>query len=240
VTLKKIRYLKVEFSGEIAGYEVPAFRGAMIDKVGRDHVLYHNHLDDNKFLYRYPLIQYKRNGKCPMLLCIEEGVDEVHEFFQNKDWSINISGRTIDMKIQRLDMKQFNMQVWDKSFYYKIYNWIGLNSEGYIEYESTESMADRIILLEKKLTGNILAFAKGIGWTVDKEIQVKILDVTHTKTVKHKNHKMLAFDVAFKSNVFLPKDIGLGKNVSIGFGMVRGIRTPERAEKKLELPTEEK
>ena len=56
--MEKLKFLRVQFDTEIAPYEIPAFRGAIASKVGRDSVLYHNHLDDKTFRYGYPLIQY--------------------------------------------------------------------------------------------------------------------------------------------------------------------------------------
>lgn len=34
---------------------------------------------------------------------------------------------------------------------------------------------------------------------------------------------MMGFDIRFKSNVSLPDYIGLGKGVSIGFGMIKRL-----------------
>jgi len=38
---------------------------------------------------------------------------------------------------------------------------------------------------------------------------------------------MLAFNIEFKTNVFLPNFIGLGKGVSIGFGTIKQIYQKE-------------
>jgi hypothetical protein len=57
--MKTIRLLRVEFDAPLKPYEVPAFRGAVVAKVGREHDLFHNHLDDTRYAYRYPLVQYK-------------------------------------------------------------------------------------------------------------------------------------------------------------------------------------
>jgi len=41
--MNKLKYLKVLFEGEIAAHEIPAFRGAIAQKVGLGHILFHNH-----------------------------------------------------------------------------------------------------------------------------------------------------------------------------------------------------
>ena len=41
------------------------------------------------------------------------------------------------------------------------------------------------------------------------------------KNIKYKNTHLLAFNLDFSTNVFLPNYIGLGKGASHGYGMVR-------------------
>lgn len=218
--MKSIRVLTVTFDTELANYEIPAFRGAIIAKVGRENILFNNHLSDDTFLYKYPLIQYKLIGKKPAIQCIDLAVDEIHKFFTKSSWDIRFSDRDIEMKILRLDMNQFKMQVWDKSFTYDIRSWIALNQENHKKYQAIESLSDKIVFLEKILTGNILSFAKGIEWTIDKPISLKIKELKEPRPVKLKSQTIMGFNITFTTNVFLPNYIGLGKGTSLGFGMV--------------------
>jgi hypothetical protein len=227
--LKKIRLLNITFDAEIKPYEIPAFRGAIIDKAGPGNTLFHNHLAGDAFLYKYPLIQYKTIGGKPCIICIEYGVDEIHKFFDNKNWDIKISDRWLEMKISSLNMNQFTMQVWDKKFRYNIKNWIALNQENVKKYEELESLTEKIQFLEKILTGNILSMAKGIEWEVDKPIQLNITEIHDVRPVSLKGKKLHGFNLDFTTNVFLPNHIGLGKSVSVGYGVVRQKR--ERTEK---------
>jgi len=222
--VKKIRILNVSFDNELKGYEIPAFRGAIIEKVGRENTLFHNHLANDAFLYKYPLIQYKTIGRKPALICIDFGVDEIHKLFEKRDWSINISDRWLDMKIENLYMNQFTMQVWDRLWDYSIVDWVALNAENYKKYMEIESLVQKISFLENILKGNILAFAKGIEWNVEKTIDLHITDLVRSHAVSMKGQKVLAFDLTFKTNVFLPNFIGLGKSVSLGFGTVKQMR----------------
>jgi hypothetical protein len=223
-TSKKIRILQVVFDTEIKPYEIPAFRGAIVKKVGLENTLFHNHLSGDAYLYKYPLIQYKMIDRRPAIVCVDYGVDEIHKFFENQDWAIKISARWLDMKIDRLNMNQFTMNVWDKMFSYNIKNWIALNTENYQKYQKLEGIVEQTRFLEKKLTGNILSFAKGIEWTVDKPIKLNITKLIDTRPVNLKKQKMMGFNLDFKCNVFLPNYIGLGKSISLGYGNVREIK----------------
>lgn len=218
--MKQIKVLTVSFDTKIENFEIPAFRGAIVEKAGRDSTLFHNHLSQDTFLYKYPLIQYKTISGRPAIVCIDQGVDEIHKYFENRDWSIKISDRHLEMKIHQLNMNQFTMQVWDKKWFYTIYNWIALNQDNYQKYLAMESLADQISFLENTLKANILSFAKGIGWEVDKTIELSIRQVLMTKPVKLKGQKVLGFTLDFSTNVFVPNYIGLGKSVSLGYGVV--------------------
>lgn len=220
--MKKIRILNIVFDAEIAQFEVPAFRGAIASKTDGDNVLFHNHIGDT-FRYAYPLIQYKRLQKRPAIVCIERGVDEIHKYFENKCWDIEVSGRWLKMTIAKLQMNQFTMQAWDRMFPYSIRNWIALNQENYRSFVSLQKEEERTEFLRKTLTANILSFAKGIDWHIDRTVEVRINEVRNVRPTMLKGQKVLGFDVMFATNVFLPHAIGLGKSVSVGFGTVAAI-----------------
>jgi hypothetical protein len=78
--------------------------------------------------------------------------------------------------------------------------------------------------LENILKANIISFAKGVKWDIDKTISLRVDELIRTKIVPYKQQKLIAFDLKFRSNVFLPDHIGLGKGVSLGFGTVSQIK----------------
>lgn len=216
--------LTVSFEGQLKAAEITAFRAAIIEKAGRENTLFHNHLGDNQYIYRYPTIQYKVVDRHPTIQCIDYAVDEIHHFFENKDWTLNINGNTFPVLINRLNMFQFTLQVWDHMFQYRIRNWIALNEKNYQIFKNLGSLVERTTMLEKLLTGNILSLAKGIEWTVDRPIKVQISEMEAPRLVRIKDQQIMAFNLTFNSNVSLPDYIGLGKSVSIGYGMVRQLK----------------
>ncbi len=217
--MKTIRILEIVFSPEIKGKEINAFRGAIAKKVGYDSILFHNHTKDG-FRYRYPFIQYKRIKKKASIICIEQGVDDIYKLFNKPDWTLNLNGNKIELKIEHLRVNKFNLNAWDKYFEYRIFNWLALNPKNFKIYKSADSLTEKIQLLEKVLKANILSFAKSINWYLDKDIDVKITEIINEKSAKYKNLWHFATDIAFKTNVFLPQHIGLGKAASHGFGVV--------------------
>ena len=222
--MKKIRILRIVFTPEIRPYEIPAFRGAIVEKVGRDSILFHNHVGDN-YLQNYPRIQYKRLYKKATIVCIEQGVDEIYKLFNQPNWSLNLNGNEYEMKIEKLSVNSYNMNVWDKFFRYRIKTWLALNEKNLEIYNEINSITEKIKFLERILTANILSFAKGIDWFIeDKKIEVKIDKIINEGTTKFKKIPRKFFDLEFRTNVFLPNYIGLGKAASHGFGIVSTVR----------------
>ena len=224
--MKKIRLLDVTFENDIQPWEVAAFRGAIVATAGKEHILFHNHNKDG-FRYAYPLIQYKRIGKKPHLACIDEGIDEVHHFFENKQEGLILGDRPYELVVDQIRLNKFNLQVWDRSFNYLIQDWFPLNQKNYKIYKEIISEIKQFDFLEKVLIGNILSFAKGIEWKFDKEIELKITEILRTNYISLKGIKREAFTLNFKCNVFLPNFISLGKNASLGFGTIRENRKKE-------------
>lgn len=236
--MKSARTLLVIFENEIAEHEIPALRGAIIHKVGLDKVAFHNHTAEGGFIYRYPSIQYKRIGGKPALFCIDEGVDEVSDFFDRPSRTLHLSGRELEMRIHRLHLDKVVFQVWDKHFKYRIHRWVGLNPENLKRYNELKRANDQEALLahlSRILTGNILAFAKGIGWDVDRPIELMVQEIERVGTTSIKGQKLLCFNLAFSSNVFLPEHMGLGKSASLGHGVVRKYRDKQSFNKRSNL-----
>lgn len=233
--MKKVRVLTVVFANNINFFEVEAFRGAIIHKAGLEHDVFHNHRKDGSFINRYPYIQYKRIRNKPCIFCIDQGVDEIHHFFSNKNWEITISGEKLDLKIDRLDLKTINMQAWDKMFSYVIRDWIALNDDNYQKFKQTSSDEEKKQLLSSILIGNILSMAKTLKWHVEKTIDVEIMEIRRMKPIMFKGVKLIAFDVAFKCNVFLPNYIGLGKGASHGMGILKQIKEEVLMNKQIKL-----
>jgi hypothetical protein len=218
----KIKFLKIIFEGEIEPYEVEAFRGAVIEKAGKAHINFHNHLGDN-FLYGYPTIQYKRVQKSPAIVSLDYGVDDIPHLFNNKDMEIKIGDRPLLLKVRDLQLKSYNMQVWESTFQYRIRSWLALNQDNHKLYHQIAEERDRVKMLERTLTGNILSMAKGIKWFVEKPVLIEILEIIGSREITYKKTKLLSFDLRFRSNIFLPNYIGLGKGAAHGLGIVTGI-----------------
>ena len=161
-----------------------------------------------------------------MLFCLQEGVDAVQHFFVQPDWNLLIGDRELKLRLADMNIRQVKLQVWDSEMHYRIRNWIPFHSDNYHRYKSG-SLKERIELLEATLTGNILTMASGIGWHIEKKVELSILEMSVPKWIPYKGIKHMSFDVHFACNVSLPKHLGLGRKVSVGFGSVMPFRKSE-------------
>lgn len=229
---KTIRILTIIFKTQIAPYEVPAFRGAIAKRVGREHEWFHNHnnsLDEtdtkSHFHNRYSLIQYKiksvERSLCPMILLIDKSVHEVHELFKAANWQLRINERIKDFSDYDLKAYRFDVQINEKGCYYNIYRWQAFNSINFKEYQQIEGQRAKYEFLEQLLRLHIIAFLQGINWRPDPRVSVAILEIHNKKWISYKSVKVLCFDLHFKCNITLPAFIGLGRAASKGFGVLR-------------------
>ena len=101
--------------------------------------------------------------------------------------------------------------------------WLGLSQKNYKLYmdkDISTSKKEKAKFLKRVLTGNILSFAKGINWWIEKKIIV--VPSLSNRVVKFKGAEMVGSTGYFFSNVYLPEYIGLGKSTSRGFGTIKG------------------
>lgn len=216
-----VNVLTVRYDAEISQKELPYFRGAVIASVGRDtDILFHNHHGDEKYRYSYPLVQYKRIGKKACVVFINDAISKAGVLLSNMNYEFQIGNRKASMSIEKVSTETCNLDIVDELKSYKIHNWLPLNADNFKRYMQMESMIERIELLQNILVGNIISMCKGLDIMMTDEIIVTFTTLSSPHTIEHKGIKLLSFDVDFKCNISLPNYIGIGKNASLGSGVI--------------------
>lgn len=209
----------IQFANEISSQEIPQFRGAVIASLNQKDILFHNHQNE-KLRYSYPLIQYKRIHRKAAIVCVGEGTKSIHELFVSNSFLFQIGNKKENMLIESAKTDVTEISLLDTPKSYRIFNWLPLNSENYRQYQTIENFSEKATFLEAKLVGNLLSFLKGVGIIIEKELKVSITNLTAQRVATYKNVKLMAFDIEFKTNLNIPQYIGIGKNASVGFGIV--------------------
>lgn len=202
--------LTPQYSSKIRGY---------IGNKYKEYTILHNHIED-KFLYRYPMVQYKIINNTPVIIGINDAVELVSSIALTDDKMI-LNNRDYDVYQKKIDKTIENLETVDD---YKTYEfltpWVALNQNNILEYNKSNNI-EKEELLKKILIGNIISLSKGFNYTIDRKlscwINLKEVDV-NLKGIKHK-----AFIGKFKINVNIPDYFGIGKSVSRGFGTIKAL-----------------
>lgn len=220
----KIPTIVIQFDNEIESKALPYFRGAVIASLEKKDILFHNH-DEDKFRYAYPLIQYKRIHKKAAVMGVDKGIEVISQLLSVRDFNFQIGNEQVEMRVEAVNAYNNEIMLTENAdCHYRLRSWLPLNSENYKQYQDSESMVERIQILERVLVGNILSFLKGVDIYLEEQISLHITDITGQRTVTYKNVKLMAFDIEFKTNIQLPQYIGIGKNASVGCGLLTVIK----------------
>ena len=223
--MRHIRTLTIITDADIRQNEIPLFRGAVIKSLGESRNLYfHNHLSDDEYRYAYPLIQYKRLSGKAAIVCVEEAVDLIGQFLTEVNGVLTIGNRQVTCNTSRIQPAKILVQTWEESFMYHISRWLPLNSKNYQLYKSIDGMVEKITFLENILKANMLSMLKGLDIHLEKELILKITELSDPYLLYNKGVKMMAFNADFKCNLSIPNNIGIGKNASIGCGVVHQLK----------------
>lgn len=221
--MRNIRTITLKFTNRLQNDEIKWFRGAIIHSLNKNNILFHNHINEN-YRYSYPLIQYKQINHCAAILCIEEGVEAIGDFFSHYNNHIKIGEQNIHLEIDYLHPAIFTIQITTHITYYRLKRWLPFNHNNFLIYQTLDDDKQKIHFLQKILIGNILSCLKGLNIYPEEKISCHINEITRIYTIPNKNIKLLAFDILFSCNISLPQYIGLGKNASINCGILTYFR----------------
>lgn len=213
----------IKFSFGILQEELKWLRGALISATDGSDSLLHNHKIID-VIYRYPTIQYKKVQNNAGLLLIGDAIESLGKISMSFNKKVRIGNRYCLLEPEYIRTKEVVIKTGTKYFYYSLSNWMPLNQENYNVFKQIANPDSKVEMLDKILTGNILAFLEGIQYIAKDRIEARIMEVENDKVLPYKGQKMQAFDLVFQTNVFLPNYIGLGKGVSLGFGTIKEIR----------------
>ena len=222
-----LRMMTVVFDAPLFYNEIRMFRGAVIHAAGEECDLFHNHLGQG-FAYRYPLVQYRIIGGKAAIVCLNEAIEQIQSLFSNgfigRSLTIGDDDRG-QLLIQSIRQNEYGLKMLEHTHSYHISRWLPLNQQNYDLWKKQNTAENRMAILNAVLVGNIISFAKGVGWQIPGRILCEI-DVTSitTRLLSYKDQHLLSFSLDFSSNVFLPIGIGLGKGVSVNCGVLSRCR----------------
>lgn len=218
-TNKTLRYGLLRLNHSLYEHQVPQLRRFINHFIGHDNDLFHNHKSENKYHYRYPLVQYKvLDDKASLLGVTASGVAALESLMAHsgfRERCIEWIGEQFAITEQTEDTLTLHTA---PVYKYSLRQYLALNAANMQEWTARPGLLARTGLLERCLTGHILKFASAIRWQLPpRSLQVEILDY-RSYTTRLYDTPFIGFDLFFQTNISLPQHIGLGKAVSHGYG----------------------
>ncbi len=208
ITFPEIR-LKTRDAHKLRGYFGQLFR--------EHSPLLHNHYEDGRFRYAYPMVQYKVLDGVPTLVGIGEGSELLTSLFL-KMGQIEIEGQVYPVLHKHIRNEVVTPSINGSLHRYRFATlWMALNQKNYPSYTQADEKGQQQ-LLKRILTNQLIAFLRAMDAPTDLPLMVSH-EVQPRKTM-FKDQQMIAFTGSFVANVWLPEAVGIGKSVSRGFGTV--------------------
>ncbi|WP_245596080.1 CRISPR-associated endonuclease Cas6 [Methanolobus tindarius] len=182
-----------------------------------EYNLLHQHNTD-KFIYQYPMVQYKMIGQTPTVIGINDGAEVLKEIYDEYD-KINLNGNEYEIVERGINYKKEDFGISEKLIKYDFVTpWFALNQENHRKYLSSDK-EQQTELLNRNLTGNMLSMSKSLNYQVPERI--KCHTELKARRSSLKGNEILAFKGSFVTNFQIPDYLGVGKSVSRGFGTVK-------------------
>jgi len=182
-----------------------------------EYSLLHQHNAD-KFIYSYPLVQYRMINGVPMVVGINEGAEVLKDVYDKYD-EIRLGDESYEIVERGICVKNQEFGLSDKIHSYEFATpWLALNQENYMKYYGLKDGGERLEFLRKTLTGNLLSMSKSLEYMVPDKIRCDV-QVNITKR-RLKDVNVMTFIGRFQTNFIIPDYLGVGKSVSRGFGAV--------------------
>ncbi|CAG1009165.1 MAG: CRISPR-associated endonuclease Cas6 [Candidatus Methanoperedens sp.] len=189
-----------------------------------EYTLLHQHNVD-KFIYSYPLVQYKMINSTPMVIGINDGAEVLKQVY-DKYGEIKLGDEVYEIVERGISVKNQEFGLSDKIHSYEFATpWLALNQENYMKYYGLKDSGERHEFLRKTLTGNLLSMSKSLHYMVPDKIKCDVQVNIRKRRLKDVN--VMTFIGGFQANFIIPDHLGLGKSVSRGFGAVIMKKDPE-------------
>ena len=149
--------LVIYFENEITPHEIPLFRGAIINSIDSDSLLFHNHTELG-VRYGYPLIQYKSIGGHACLVGIADAAFTIMQLVDKFPCSLKIGKKEMEFHVLDCRLVPYFPKMEDAPKLYHLKDYIALTEDNFKKYHSLLALTDKVNFLEQIIIGNILSF----------------------------------------------------------------------------------
>ncbi len=215
----KVTILTMKFTDiQLQPQDIPKLRGWFSHQFP-EHTQLHNHLPDNTFSYKYPVIQYRMIDNHPALMAMNEGIHILKDIFFRTN-EIRINQTIYPAHDREVFLGEYDFGATSTYQKYSFLSpWMALKEENHKTYISLDTI-ERQKFLRHILRENLKTISKGFVYQIPDIEQIKVDGFFEETQMNFKNQKMLGFKGKFVMNFDLPDFVGLGKQSARGFGVV--------------------
>ena len=104
---------------------------------------------------------------------------------------------------------------------YRVYGYVPFRSQAYTSYRQTRSLSDRAELLRAHLRHHLDELAARLDFPAGVPVELHELRPRRERSLRLGGTPQTGFDLDFRTNVFIPEFLGLGRGAGVGMGVVR-------------------
>src|SRR4030067_1999933 len=128
-----------------------------------EYTLLHQHSAD-KFIYSYPLVQYKMINSAPMVIGINDGAEVLKQVYDKYD-EIKLGDEVYEIVERGICIQNQEFGLSDKFHSYEFATpWLALNQENYLKYYGMKNYDETQEFMRKTLIGNLLSMSKSLDY----------------------------------------------------------------------------
>jgi len=216
-----ISFLTATFDLPLHPRDIPRWRSAWSEMAGFEHDRFHNHKPGEQgVIYRYPLVQYRVEGKRAGLIALGKATEDVQRALSVGPCVLTWNREPLEISLEDLQLELEEVRLEENFCEYRLRSYLPFNDQNFSKWKRTTGLLAQVQLLQRMLVGHLLNFATGISWKIPGRFEAEIIRVDKTYSMPLHGVQRPAFDLSFRTNLVLPTGIGLGKGVSHGYGLL--------------------
>lgn len=190
-----------------------------IARVFSDNNLFHQHFVSGKTIYRYPLIQYRWEDGCGLIIGWLEGT-EVLSHIPWLDTELAMGTKNVCVTDALIRFEKAVFGVADQLNHYKLRSPLLLfNQDNYKTYKKMSPLKRRDEC-NRLLIAQILTALRGLHVDFDTRLYASFI-VTRTRPCRYKKQDLIGMTGQFATNAILPDGFAFGHAVSHGYGWIQ-------------------